>query len=183
MAIQLANNASSIRITDGSIVRDLIKSQIIEIALIKTNIVKIDIGKGALHNVFIPYSQVSSPITGAPHVLINTMIDWLMYDGKATEQRQVAETSSTSTLVSYSIHILNQLQTMSDKTLAEPLIIDTRSVNLTYKGYAYLGTMVDEPYWAIQRIQKVGTIEIIAWVNGAKDFSNVWNDRDSLPYY
>ena len=49
MSVQITNNGASLKIVDGTDTRNIMKNQILEIAVIKTNIVKIDIGKGALN--------------------------------------------------------------------------------------------------------------------------------------
>lgn len=183
MAIKLENNLTTIRITEGSVVRDIAKGRIIEISLIKNNIVKIDLGFGALRNVFFPYSQVTIPATGAPHVLINTLTDWLLYDGKANEERQVAIATSVNSL--YNGIMLNhqELYKLNDKMLTEPLVIDQRANGTIYKGYAYAGTDFSEPYWAIQRMQVVGTQTITKWAEALLSPSLTWNDREAYQYY
>lgn len=183
MSIQLENNLSTIRITDGSVVRNIAKNRIVEISLIKVNIVKIDIAMGALHNVFFPYSQVTSPITGAPNALINTLTDWLLYDGKANEDRQVAIASSVNSLYNGIQLSYQELYKLNDKLFKEPLVIDQRANGTIYKGYSYAGTDFSEPSWAIQRIQVIGTQTITKWAEALVSPSLTWNDREAYQYY
>ncbi|MBL7932315.1 MAG: hypothetical protein JNL60_10450, partial [Bacteroidia bacterium] len=62
-ATTITDNGASLKLTIGTQIRNITKSQIIEVSVIKTNIIKIDIGQGALHNIFIPYTDVTSPVT------------------------------------------------------------------------------------------------------------------------
>ena len=48
MGTEITNNGASLKIKNGTLVRNIMKNQILEIAVVKTNIIKIDIGKGAL---------------------------------------------------------------------------------------------------------------------------------------
>ena len=60
--------------------------------------------------------------------------------------------------------------------------IDEVSTNLTYIGFAKLGTLDSSSHWQIFRIQKTGTQTYIQYANGNDEFSNVWNDRATLTY-
>src|SRR5688500_8265241 len=107
MAIRIDDNNSSIKITKDAVVRNLMKSQIIEISVIKNNIVKIDIGQGALHNIFIPYAEVTFPVTANPAALrdaISALLNPVAdaggggTDGLATEAKQDSELAKLDTL-------------------------------------------------------------------------------------
>src|SRR5688572_3089094 len=95
MAITIVDTGGSLKITNGTQVRHIVKSQILEVAVIKTNIVKIDIGKSALQNVFITYGDVTTPSTGSPAALRDAIADMLApadpSTGGATEAKQDTE--------------------------------------------------------------------------------------------
>lgn len=99
MPTTISNNGASIKIDNGATVRNIMKNQIIEISVVKTNIIKIDIGQGPLNNVFIPYSAVSSPATATPADLRDALNDFMANSvnsgasGGATEAKQDTQIS------------------------------------------------------------------------------------------
>lgn len=102
----IEDNGASLKITVSSVVRNITKSQIVEISVIRTNIIKIDIRMGALHNIYIPFGDVTSPATGNPAALrdyINSMLPSSAGGGSsggATEAKQTEE-----------INLLNNINT------------------------------------------------------------------------
>lgn len=100
MATTITNNGASIKIDNGATIRNIMKNQIIEVSVIKTNVIKIDIGQGALNNVFIPYVDVTSPIAASPGVLRDAINDFMANtvnsgsaSGGATESKQDTQIS------------------------------------------------------------------------------------------
>lgn len=184
MATTIADNGASIKITIGTQVRNIIKSQIIEISVIKTNIVKIDIGQGALQNIFIPHADVTSPDTANAEALrdaINTMLAPLV-TSTATEQKQVEQIDILNTLKGSLLSLQNLVTALDSKVFHDPLLIDDSGAGIIYKGYAVVGTSQSAPLWAIERIEKVGEVNVHSWANGDKNFDNSWNDRETLSY-
>lgn len=60
--------------------------------------------------------------------------------------------------------------------------IDEASGNLTYIGFAKLGTATSTAAWQILRIQKTGSTTLIQYADGDTRYNNVWDDRASLTY-
>lgn len=186
-ATTITDNGASLKLTIGTQIRNVTKSQIIEVTVIKTNIIKIDIGQGALHNIFIPYTDVTSPVTANAAALRDRINDFLAPSsggsvGSATEAKQDAEIAVLNTL-NTSISTLKDLVTTIDaKIFYEPLMVDDGGAGVIYKGYALPGTAQELPQWAIQRIMKVGDVDVYTWADGNKNFDNIWINRETLSY-
>ena len=185
MAIQITNNGASIKIINGTLIRDIMKSQILEIVVIKTNIIKIDIGKGALYNVFIPFADVSAPLTADAEALkeaINEFLAATATAGTATEAKQNIEIEKLSALNSTADTIKNAVNALDNKIFFEPVLVDESNPNVIYKGFASPAAETGEPVWAIQRVSVAADVCSFQWADGNKNFDNVWKDRATLNY-
>jgi hypothetical protein len=187
MPIQIANNGASIKITNGTVIRNVTKTQIIEIAVIKANIIKIDIGQGALHNIFIPYADVTVPATANAGALRDAINDFLAPAaagaGSATEAKQIEEIALLNTISGSITNIRTLVTVIDNKIFYEPMLVDDGGAGIIYRGFALnTGTLQTEPVWAIQRIQKEGDVDVYTWADGNKNFDNSWIDRESLTY-
>lgn len=183
MAIELDNLGMTIRITNGSSIRDVVKLQIKEIAIIKTNIIKIDIGGGALRNIFLPFSQITNPVMPDIEQLLSTLSSWVLYSGLATEERQAAIAGGMGPINASLGNVNNELFKLNNNRLNAPLAIDDRGNGTIYKGFTAPGIGQDEPYWAIQRSRTIGTITILNWADGLTSLSRVWDQRESYDYF
>lgn len=184
MATQITNNGASLKITSGAQIRDIMKSQVIEISVVKTNIIKIDIGKGALYNVFIPFADVTEPVAADPETLkeaINAMIA-SSPAGTATEARQVEQTVKLNTIDANINNIKNSVGSLDGKIFFEPVIVDESNPQTIYKGFASPAANPADAVWAIQKISTNGDVVSYQWADGNKNFDNVWNDRVTLAY-
>lgn len=189
MATLISDNGASIKLTIGTQVRNIFKSQIVEIAVIKTNIIKIDIGMGSLYNIYIPYADVTSPVTASPEALRDAISALLPNSsnsggtsGGATEAKQIQEIDILNIMKNDLNSMKGTLTGMDGKVLPEPLIVDESGVGLIYKGYANIGTPVTDVTWAIQRIERRGEVNTTTWANGNKNFTNRWEEREILVY-
>lgn len=184
-ATTIVDNGASIKITIGTQVRNIIKAQIIEISVIRTNIIKIDIGQGALDNIFIPYADVTAPVTANPEALrdaINTLLTPAANAQTATEAKQIEQIDILNVVKDHVLSIQNLITTLDEKVFYEPLLVDDGGAGIIYKGYALVGTRPESASWAIERIQKVGDVDVHNWADGDKLLNNVWNDRETLIY-
>lgn len=185
MAIEITNNGASLKIKNELQTRNIMKSQIIEIVVIKTNIIKIDIGKGALYNIFIPYADVTVPVTANPEALKDAINDLLAASGvagSATEAHQVEELGKLNVLNEQVATIKNAVSTLDNKIFFEPVLIDESNPNIIYKGFASPAANTGEAVWAIQRISNTGDVCAYQWADGNKNFDNIWNKRTDLLY-
>ncbi len=188
MSLLISDNGASIKLTFGTQIRNIIKLQIVEIAVIKTNIIKIDSIMGALYTVYIPFSDVTSPITASPEALRDTLIAFLQpvtgggTIGGATEVNQTLQIELLNTMGTELLSINDSLSGLNDKTNGSPQIIEDVVGGITYKGYAQLGASLGEPVWAIQRIERSGATTKFQWANGNKNRVNRWELRETLTY-
>lgn len=135
MPTTISNNGASIKIDTGTTVRNIMKNQIIEVSVIKTTIIKIDIGQGPLNNVFIPYASVSSPLTPSPADLRDAINDFMANSvnsttsGGATEAKQDTQISKQDTQTSK----LTAIDTATSNISTKVNSIDTAAGNISTK--------------------------------------------------
>lgn len=58
---------------------------------------------------------------------------------------------------------------------------DTTTANVTYIGYAAVGTATSSASWKIKKID-VSSGTVITWADGDASYNNVWDNRASLSY-
>ena len=194
MAITIVNNGASIQITDGTQIRNVTKAHIVEVVVIKTTLVKINIGLGALHNIFIDYSNVTSPVTGSADALRDAINTMLAPDtggtggggtggtGASTEARQIEEIAQLTLIKTGVYNSSSFLNSLDNKVSAQPIRIENAEDGSVYMGWADPASPESAAVWAIQRIQQVGTVQVYMWALGTKNFDKVWNDRASFIY-
>lgn len=189
MPITIVDNNGSIKITNGTQVRNVMKSQIIEVSVIKTNIIKIDIGQGALHNIFIPHGDVTAPVTANPAALrdaISSMLDPEeagSMAGYATEAKQDNEITQLAAINTAIAALQALMDTLNEKWFYPVQREDDGGAGTVYKGYCLdTGSLDNEPVWAIERIRLEGEVHVHTWANGNRNFTNVWSERETLAY-
>src|SRR6478752_1214514 len=75
---RILDNGATLDINIGYQVRSINKSQIKDISVAKGNLIRIDIGEGPLEDIFIPYANVSDPVTDSPQALVAATTEFLM---------------------------------------------------------------------------------------------------------
>ncbi len=173
-ATQIINNGASLKIISADGTRNILKQEIVEISILKDTIVKIDIGQGALNNVFINHPDVSSPQAQTPDALIDAINAMLqssinLPQGIATEANQQREISE---LDSIRVSMLLQAPQISDETNPKTI----------YKGFALPGALTSAAVWAIQKITNNKGIYTYQWAAGNQNFDKVWDNRLTLVY-
>lgn len=191
MTTTITDNGASIKITIGTQVRNITKSQIVEVTVIKNNIVKIDIRMGALYNVYIPHPDVVQPVTADAEALrdaINLMLPSGSGGGGGTSNggsTEFLQTQQMEVLNAMKAELLNMkglLISIDTETFENPLLVDDGGAGVIYNGFAAIGTPINVPFFAIQRIQRKGDINITTWANGNREFVNRWAERENLTY-
>lgn len=188
MAITIVDNGGSLKITNGAEKRNVMKAQIIEVIVIKNNIIKIDIGGGPLHNIFLPYIDVTAPSTASADELRDTIALMAEPDnsggggvGLATEQRQIDEIAAVSGVTS-AVSLL-QLAFEDAQLFKEPVRTDDNGAGVIYEGYSTANSPSPAAaVWAIKRTKHEADGDVVTWVNGNKEFLNIWNNREALVY-
>jgi hypothetical protein len=173
--IQIINDGASLKIiSSNGIARLVAKKHIKEIIVIKTTIIKLDLGRGALHNIFINHPEVTIPLLGTPEELRDAINDMLLAEtGLATEQHQLEEISELQTIKGS----VNEI-----KLFQEPLLVDESNPLTIYKGFAVPGSAQNAAVWAIQRATISGDITIFQWAGGNRNFDKIWGNRTELSY-
>lgn len=183
--MEIINNGASLKIISGSNIRLIYKTQIREISVIKTNIIKVDLGLGALHNVFINYPDVTNPVTADPDALrdaINVMLINAATAGGATEQKQIDGITELQSIKTSVNALGSKIDQLNDKLFMEPLQIDESNPQVIYRGFALPGALTSAAAWAIQRATINGDVTIYQWAAGTKNFDKVWDNRATLTY-
>jgi hypothetical protein len=182
MATTIEDNGTKIKITSNGEVRNVIKSQIRDIGVIKTNIITIDIGAGALENIFIPFADVTAPSKPDPESLRDAILAFLETGGLAKEARQIEENGLLNDLKTAATNLQNVVSSIDSKNFYQPLMIDKSGANVVYRGYASVGTPTKSPLWAIEKVTSAKSIETHTWADGDMKFDNVWDNRETLIY-
>ena len=74
MATIIENNGGSIKITENGSSRFVLKYQVREVEIVRDTIIKIDIGQGALNNIYIDQADVTAPATATVEELRDQII-------------------------------------------------------------------------------------------------------------
>jgi hypothetical protein len=174
IATQIINNGASLKLISADGSRNILKNQIHEITVINDTVIKIDIGQGALNNVFINYPEVSNPQTQSPDALveaINAMLQssFNLPPGIATEANQQREISDLDSIRAFLL-------------LQVPLVCDETNPKTIYKGFGISGSLTSAAVWAIQKITNNRGVYLYQWAAGNQNFDKVWDNRTTLVY-
>jgi hypothetical protein len=183
MATEIYNDGASIRIVNDGNVILVSKLQIKTIDTIRNDVVRIDIGEGALKNIYLKYAEVSVP-KGIPDVNklrdeLNTMLQSTV-GGGATENKQDTEIKILSEILRTLIEIGTKLT--GSGGVRQPIRIDESNPNVVYNGFAAAGAIVTDAVWAIQRVTREKDIIIYEWADGDELYDNIWDNRYALNY-
>lgn len=188
MITEIINNGASLKIKTDGVPRDLIKSQIHEITVLYGNIIKIDIGEGALYNVYVDQSTVTIPTSTDVNDLREQIIAMLVSGtsgipvGIATEAKQNVEIAQIANLQDQVHDLQTKLTSVDSKLFFLPSITDENNPNIVYKGYALPGASPAEAVWAIEKISYTNGVLTSQWASGNKNLDKVWNFHDKLTY-
>ncbi len=184
MATEIINNGTSLNIvTDGS-PNFIIKSQIRDVNVLRDTIIKIDIGQGALNNVFIDQATVDVPVSKDVNDLRDQIIAMLQGNaaGLATELKQDSEIATIHDLQTQVKDLQGKMGSVDSKLFFEPTIVDENNPNFIYKGFAIPGSKTSDPVWAIEKITSKKGVLSYQWAGGTKNFDKVWDNRTALVY-
>jgi hypothetical protein len=186
MATEITNNGASLKIVvDAAAPRYIMKNQIKEIEVVRDTIIKIDIGQGALYNVFIDQAVVDSPASTSVDDLRDQIMGMLQTTaavGLATQELQTAEINQLKTLQASVSGLNDKVTSLDNKLFYEPALIDESNANVVYEGYAAPGTKTSDPLWAVLMVTNKKGVLSYQWANGNKGFTNVWDNRKTLAF-
>lgn len=184
MATEIINNGASIKIVSDGSPRFINKLQVREIGIVRDSIIKIDIGQGALYNVFIDQTEVTNPATASPEELRDAIDGMLQtsLSGQSTFEGQRLEIETMQEIIQRVDKLADFMDTLNEKVFYEPLVVDESNANVVYKGYANVGVKHSDASWAILKITNRKGVLSYQWANGTKSFTNIWDNRATLNY-
>jgi hypothetical protein len=189
MSLQIINDGACIRIQQDTAILLITKSQIKTIDTVRTDTVRIDIGEGALKNIYVRYTDVTDPVVQNAAELKDAIRAMLATGGGsgsgATEESQVSILTELQNLKSIFRTQYYGFGNELDLTKREPSKIDESNPNVIYKGWHKIRGVPSDPEWAIQRITRANDIVTYEWSFGSWMQNNVWDDRLNgyyLPY-
>jgi hypothetical protein len=206
METQIINDNSCIRVINDGTPLLINKAQIKTIDTVKNELVRIDIGEGALRHIYIRATEVTLPAgladVNALRDAIKAMLDGTdccaqmtaiaqselgkMAEVKASVdtlgQNQSAQLGNVLTALG---QIKDALNGNNDR-FREPVRIDESNPLVIYNGFvasfSAAGPTASDPLWAVQKVMRTGDTFIYLWANGNKQFTNIWDNRETLDY-
>jgi len=174
IATEIINNGASLKIISADGTRNILKNQIREVSVINGTVIKIDIGQGALDNIFINFPDVGNPQTPSPDALVDAINTMLLNTinlplGIATEANQQKQISDLDSIKSSAL-------------FQSPQISDETNPNTIYRGFALPGVKTSDAVWAIRKITNSKGVYSYQWAAGNQNFINVWDNRAALIY-
>jgi hypothetical protein len=183
MATEIYNDGASLRIVNNGNVILVSKLQIKTIDTIRNDVVRIDIGEGALKNIYLKYADVSVP-KGIPDVnqlrdLLNGMLQSSV-GGSATESKQDVEIKILSEI----LRTLTEIGTKITGSggVRQPTRIDESNPNVVYNGFSVAGAITTDAVWGIQKVTREKDVIIYGWADGDELYDNIWDNRYELNY-
>jgi hypothetical protein len=175
MSIQVTSTSSHVVITNGANVRSINKQVIREISILRGTIIKIDIGGGALRNIFLPIADITLPDHPDNATLLNALNNMLV-------PLEIDLAEDISRLSDSMTTMQERLEGLLPASLQEPSIIDESDTNRIYSGFADIDATPDQPRWAIMRTTIQDDIITNEWADGTQAMTSVWDNRTALSY-
>ena len=187
MATQIIDDGASIRIINAASVLLINKSHIKTIDTVKDNTIRLDIGSGALKNVFIKFTEVTIPAALPDVYALRDSINAMLKNnggGLATEQKQDIQIELLSGILSTLTEIKTAINNLKCCCNGQIMRIDESNPLVTYVGYANMGSLPGDAVWQIQRTTRFATndIVIVEWADGNELFDNIWDQRLEINY-
>jgi hypothetical protein len=182
------NDGACIKIVFNGSVVQVTKAQIKTIDTIRNDTVRLDIGEGALKNIYVRLSDVNYPEGFSDVVALRNYIkDLMIQNGFSTEAKQDAEISELQqirqALLDIKVVFQNGGGGGAGGGVKQPLREDESQPNVIYKGYAVPNANTREAVWAIIKISRIDSQIIYEWADGDENYDNVWDNRYEIRYY
>ena len=182
MAITIENNGANLKVTENGVSRYIFKEHIHEIEVLRGTIIRIDIGQGALKNLFVDQANVTVPVSNSVTDLrdqIIAMLEPAANNSNANEALEIAALNGISALMD---GVKTKVDSLDSKIFFEPKIVDESDANVVYNGYALPGALPEQAVWAIQKVSFRDGLYTYEWAGGTKAFDKKWSDRTTLLY-
>lgn len=185
MATEIYNDGGSIRIVNNGNVILVSKIQIKTIDTIRNDVVRLDIGEGALKNIYIKFTDVVAP-KGLEDVnqlrdALNNMLQSNI-GGGATEVKQDMEIKLLDGILGVLNNIKISITNIGGAGTKLPSRIDESVPNTVYNGFALAGALPSDAVWAIQKITRNRDLIVYEWADGDELNDNVWDSRYEITY-
>lgn len=176
MSIEIKSIGTNLSIKVGENTRLLAKSLVREVNILRNTTLKLDIGGGALRNIFLPIADIVLPVHTDQATLldaVNTMLT----------PPEVAIQGELDELQNVVGHLETLVGNMNPAFLQEPMFIDEGNPKVIYTGYATSESLPSEPKFAIMRTTITDEDIIVnEWANGNLNATNIWDNREGLTY-
>lgn len=188
MSYQIFNDSACIRIENTISSNDIkvlmvSKEQIRTIDIIKSDIVRIDIGEGPLKNIYLNYREVTFPTVNSAGQLrdhINSLMISDINDGDYPSEETLQEIAGRLGDLAQQLKEIKQQG--EDVAKVEPVFVDESYSNVIYKGWSKSLADGATPVWAIQKISRTNDIVAHEWADGNQLYDNAWDNRLQLSY-
>lgn len=175
MSIQITNTSTHLVITNNGNVRSNNKQLVREVSVLRGVTLKIDIGGGALRNIFLPIADITLPVHANPNELVDA-VNTLLSPIEVSLGQDLEHLGETLTAIS------ERVNNMLPASMQEPSFIDESNPHVIYSGFAGNDATPDQPAWAIMRTTIQDDVIVNEWAGGSQAMSSVWNDRSTLAY-
>ncbi len=180
MAVTIENNGANLKVTDNGLSRYIFKEQIREIEVVRGTIIRIDLGQGALRNLFVDQANVTTPASISVTDLRDQII--AMLEPPPSGNNSAAEVAAINSLSTIVTNLKTKVDSLDEKVFYEPKIVDESDVNMVYNGYALPGALPEQSVWAIQKVTFANGFYTYEWAGGNKNFDKKWSDRNLLSF-
>jgi hypothetical protein len=154
--------------------RSVAKSHVKEVSIVRGSVIKIDMGLGALKCIYIDSDAVTIPKHSGPENLRDQILSMLSTPAPAVFQSMNEQLLQLNT----------EAMLINAKLFFQPVKVDTKTKNVTYRGYSLPGlTDPSKAYWAIEIVKVVGNETTSLWAEGKPSFDKIWNNRATYSYY
>lgn len=176
MSIEIRNTGTNLTIVNGANTRLLAKTLVREVSILKNTTLKLDIGGGALRNIFLPIADIILP-EHADHATLLQAVNDMLTPPEVAIQGELEELQNVVG------HLETLVGNMNPAFLQEPMFIDEGNPKVVYTGYAVAGTQPSDPKFAVMRTTITdGDIIVNEWANGNLNAVNIWDNREMLEY-
>lgn len=186
MATQIIDKGVSLEIITDGVPKFVIKANIKTVEVLIGSIIKIDIGKGSLYNIYVDQVLVTEPVSTDPNDLRDKIVAMLQSApgnaAGATAENQLLQTTELQGIKTSLSSLTEKVNDVNDKVFFEPKLIDETRGNTIYKGYALPGTPINSPTFAIQRVTNNNGNLSYHWAGGNRNFDKLWDARTNLQY-
>jgi hypothetical protein len=172
MAIEIFMSSDALVIRVDGQRRSIVKSHVREVSLIRGSVLKIDVGLGPLKCIYLDSAAVAMPKNSGPENLRDQVLSML-----STPEPILKAMSEQLVFLNSEAMLVNA------KLFFKPVKVDTKTKNITYRGYSWPGqTDPSKPYWAIEIVKVTGDETTSLWADGKQSFDKIWNSRATYSY-